>query len=360
MKPRSRDRRPSRRTRSGSRSRSQGRDDYGGYKPRKTQTLQALPAVAVGPGTGSDPFAALRQQAAAQTPNTMDATAIQRLWQEQQLKAREMVLRQQAASAAQAASKTQREVYIGNLVAGAVSDTMLVQIFNTALAVRFPASSTPGMEPVIRANIHSSGKYAFVEFRTPEMATASLDLSGQVQFMGVAMTVARPAGYVDPGKAAAAAVHATAALSAFQQGGVAPGAMAGLPGMGLPGAGIPGIGLPGPVPGSTSPTGAAAALQSAAVAQNMATAMLPGPPSDVLRAGVPPPGPPPTTQFLEVTGMVTASVLADDSEYAEVIDDLREECNRHAPNSVISVKVPRPPQPAHSGAYFGQGNFGKV
>ena len=28
--------------------------------------------------------------------------------------------------------------------------------------------------------MHSSGKYAFVEFRTPEMATASLDLSGQV------------------------------------------------------------------------------------------------------------------------------------------------------------------------------------
>ena len=36
--------------------------------------------------------------------------AVQRLWQEQQLRARQMVLQQQAASAAAAASKTQREV----------------------------------------------------------------------------------------------------------------------------------------------------------------------------------------------------------------------------------------------------------
>lgn len=35
--------------------------------------------------------------------------AVTRLWHEQQLKARQLVLQQQAASAAQAASKTQRE-----------------------------------------------------------------------------------------------------------------------------------------------------------------------------------------------------------------------------------------------------------
>lgn len=31
-----------------------------------------------------------------------------------------------------------------------------------------------------QASVNSSGKYAFVEFRTPEMATAALDLNGQV------------------------------------------------------------------------------------------------------------------------------------------------------------------------------------
>ena len=41
--------------------------------------------------------------------------------QEQQLRARQLVLQQQAASAVAAASKTQREVYVGNLAAGAVT-----------------------------------------------------------------------------------------------------------------------------------------------------------------------------------------------------------------------------------------------
>lgn len=41
--------------------------------------------------------------------------------QEQQLRARQLVLQQQAASAVAAASKTQREVYVGNLTAGLVT-----------------------------------------------------------------------------------------------------------------------------------------------------------------------------------------------------------------------------------------------
>jgi splicing factor U2AF subunit len=43
-----------------------------------------------------------------------------RIWQEQQLKARQLVLQQQASSQRTAASKTQRELYIGNLVPGLV------------------------------------------------------------------------------------------------------------------------------------------------------------------------------------------------------------------------------------------------
>lgn len=41
--------------------------------------------------------------------------------QEQQLRARQLVLQQQALSAVAAASKTQREVYVGNLTAGLVT-----------------------------------------------------------------------------------------------------------------------------------------------------------------------------------------------------------------------------------------------
>lgn len=59
-----------------------------------------------GPGTGADPFANLRSLPTA----TVDPMEIQRLWQEQQLRARQMVLQQQSVSAKSAASKTQREV----------------------------------------------------------------------------------------------------------------------------------------------------------------------------------------------------------------------------------------------------------
>jgi splicing factor U2AF subunit len=54
---------------------------------------------------------------------------------EQQAKARQMVLQQQATSAAAAASKTQREVYIGNL-----QQVCLVPSFGNVLAVCFMMS----------------------------------------------------------------------------------------------------------------------------------------------------------------------------------------------------------------------------
>ena len=58
--------------------------------------------------------------------------------QEQQLRARQLVLQQQAASAVAAASKTQREVYVGNLMPGLVTGDMLRQLFNSTMAAAFP------------------------------------------------------------------------------------------------------------------------------------------------------------------------------------------------------------------------------
>lgn len=110
------------------------------------------------------------------------------------------------------------QVYVGNLVPGLVSEASLRQLFNSALSAAFPDSSRPGMEPVISVSMHSDGRYAFVELRTPEMATAALQLSGQVQLFGQSISVGRPSGYVDPSKAAAAAQAAAAALAAFNAG----------------------------------------------------------------------------------------------------------------------------------------------
>jgi splicing factor U2AF 65 kDa subunit len=62
-----------------------------------------------------DPFAAVRAKNKAQGLQVNNPLEVERARNEQQAKARQMVLQQQAISTAAAASKTQREVYIGNL-----------------------------------------------------------------------------------------------------------------------------------------------------------------------------------------------------------------------------------------------------
>jgi hypothetical protein len=97
------------------------------------------------------------------------------------------------------------------------------------------------------------GKWAFVEFRKPEYATAALQLNGQVTLMGSTITIARPAAYVDPNKILHGAVQIPGAVAAAAT--ALPGAMA-LPGAvaaavtALPGAPpLPtGTALPGPPP----------------------------------------------------------------------------------------------------------------
>eukprot|EP00891_Asterochloris_glomerata_P008902 jgi/Astpho2/8902/fgenesh1_pm.00132_%23_3_t len=169
------------------------------------------------------------------------ACAVARQLQEQQLKARQLVLQQQAASATAAASKTQREVYVGNLVAGQVTEEALRQLFNSTMMAAFPNAMTPGVDPVVNVSMHSEGRYAFVELRTPEMATAALQLSNQVQLLGQAISVGPPA----------------------------------------------------------------------------------------------PANPAEPSPYVQVEGMVSAQVLADDEEYKDIIEDLKEECGKHG--TVVKV-----------------------
>jgi hypothetical protein len=72
------------------------------------------------------------------------------------------------------------QVYVGNLVAGLVTEDALRQLFNSTMAAAFPGSMMPGLDAVVSVSLHSEGRYAFVELRTPEMATAALQLSNQV------------------------------------------------------------------------------------------------------------------------------------------------------------------------------------
>ena len=105
---------------------------------------------------------------------------------------------------------------MGNLVAGLVTEEALRQLFNSTMTAAFPDKLTPGFDPVVNVSMHSEGRYAFVELRTPEMASAALQLSNQVQLLGQSISVGRPSGYVDPSKAQQAASAASAALAAFK------------------------------------------------------------------------------------------------------------------------------------------------
>jgi splicing factor U2AF 65 kDa subunit len=222
--------------------------------------------------------------------------------QEQQLRARQLVLQQQAASAVAAAAKTQREIYVGNLVPGVVTDFMLRQLFNATLQAAFPDHCAGGsVEPVLRINMNTEGKYCFMELLSAEMATACLALTGQIQLAGQALSIGRPAGYVDPAKAQAAAQAAAEGLARFQ-------------------------------------------AESQAARRE---------------AGIPPEADDPTdSPFLRIDGMVTAQVLADDAEYAEVFAEVRGEFEQRG--TLLRLVIPRPEDLSQAEHVLGTGPYGGV
>lgn len=46
--------------------------------------------------------------------------------------------------------KAQRELFVGNLAPGAVSEASLYQVFHSALIAAFPQAAQPGQEPVLK------------------------------------------------------------------------------------------------------------------------------------------------------------------------------------------------------------------
>lgn len=255
-----------------------------------------------------DPFAKLRSAGAGSGSATIDPATIARQMQEQQLRARQLVLQQQAASAVAAASKTQREVYVGNLVPGVVTESMLRQLFNATLQAAFPDHCVDGtQEPVIRINMAPEGKYCFIELLSSDMATACLQLTGQIQLAGSALSIGRPTGYVDPVKAQAAAQSAAEGLARFQ-----------------------------------AESQLARKASGADVDSEEALAESP---------------------FVQINGLVTAQVLADNAEYEDVMNEVRSELEKHG--ILLRVTIPRPEQPAgveevESLLASGEGPFGNV
>lgn len=104
-------------------------------------------------------------------------------------------------------ARKSREVYIGNLSIGSVTPDMLTELFNAALAGMVP--DPVNEPPVINVKMDNTGRFAFVELRTEELATTSMTLD-KTELLGRPMNIGRPKGYV-PGSSAPAANDTLAA-----------------------------------------------------------------------------------------------------------------------------------------------------
>lgn len=116
-------------------------------------------------------------------------------------------------------NKKNKEIYVGNLLAGVVTADTLKQLFDSSLSIAFPNEENPLVKPVVHVQMASDMKYAFIQLQTEEMASAAIQLNG-MELCGRHMTIARPSGWVDPSLAAAVAAKAAKLLLLEKGGGV--------------------------------------------------------------------------------------------------------------------------------------------
>eukprot|EP00884_Botryococcus_braunii_P021068 jgi/Botrbrau1/7645/Bobra.0159s0089.4 len=134
---------------------------------------------------------------------------------QKQLLTQTLLMQQQALTGGVLVStKKQREVYVGNLTIGVVTDVMLRELFNGALSHLVPDPITN--PPVVNAQLDPSGRFGFVEMRTEELATSAMALD-KVDLCNRQINVGRPKGYVEPpGGHAPPATLASAQIFAAQ------------------------------------------------------------------------------------------------------------------------------------------------
>lgn len=86
-------------------------------------------------------------------------------------------------------------MYCGNLVIGGVTDLMLRELFNAALAQFVPDPVTS--PPVVSVTMDGSGRFGFVELRTEELSSVAMKLD-KINICGREVNVGRPKGYIEP------------------------------------------------------------------------------------------------------------------------------------------------------------------
>mmetsp|Transcript_11403 Transcript_11403/g.20916 ORF Transcript_11403/g.20916 Transcript_11403/m.20916 type:complete len:242 (+) Transcript_11403:322-1047(+) len=201
--------------------------------------------------------------------------------------------------------------------------------------------------------MNESGKFCFIEFKTPEIASKALSLNG-IDLVGRQLRVGRPSGYAPP--AGMAGFGGAAGL----MGGMNPMTL-GLTGMnanpllGLAGLGGIGAGLGGAAQQQLAVLAATGGL-SGFLAQNQAAqaalaAAAGGPgqanlgnltnalPSNGVGAATLGAGAAAPSLEIVLENMITEHMLTDDQEYKECQEDIRLEAENHG--EVTAVEIPR-------------------
>lgn len=227
------------------------------------------------------------------------------------------------------ALKKQRELYVGNLAIGVVTSQMLQGLFTAGLT-GVGNSQTP---PVMGVSMDSSGKFAFVEFRDEDTASTALKMFDKMEVCGRPLQVGRPSGYVDPNGPPKASMNPMGAMGAMGMGMMGMNPMAAMAG---------GMGMMNP---------ARAAMISGMNPMMMQQQMMMGAMGAMGAMDAAGGGPTPTS-VLVLENLVAAEELADDQEYEEIVEDIKNECSKSG--TVMAVKVPRPGQGADVGKAFVQ------
>ena len=215
-------------------------------------------------------------------------------------------------------SRKQREVYVGNLAVGIVTEAMLAEVFDSALESLSPDDAGP---PVVGVQIAPDGAYAFAEMRTEKLSDAAMHLDG-VELCSRAMRVGRPKGWIDPkrdeGEAPTDAPRAATSDAAASHG------------------------ANRTVDGTVD---AVDHYRAAAVSAAASSSSSRHPPTPL---GAPYPMPPPPHRCVLLEDAAAAADLADAAEREAFREEVREECAKCG--VLEGVLVPTPPPWASASA----------
>lgn len=107
------------------------------------------------------------------------------------------------------AHRQARRLYVGNITYEA-SEQALVQFFNKQM-LHLKLGTEPG-EPAVSAQVNPDKGYAFVEFRHPEEATNAMSFDGIV-FQNQSLKLRRPKDYIGPDVRPSSSIHVPGVIS---------------------------------------------------------------------------------------------------------------------------------------------------